>query len=136
MKFSIFSKSKSQHVIDTFNNVFSASEWVLEGQVIADFVSRLIDTTKPQDLIGCIAEENEHVVGCLFFSRFTLPSKQVAFILSPLAIATDLQGKGIGQKLIQFGLDHLRSQNVNWLSRMAPPPTTQKLASSKSMRTL
>ena len=84
-----------------------------EGQVIANFVSSLIDTTGPQDLIGCIAEENENVVGCIFFSRFTVPSGKVAFILSPVAVSTDVQGKGVGQKLIQYGLDHLRSLNVN-----------------------
>ncbi|MEZ5572230.1 MAG: N-acetyltransferase [Halioglobus sp.] len=113
MKFSLFSESRSREVIDLFNRVFSASEGEAEGQVIADFVTNLIGTTKPQDLIGCIAEENTKIVGCLFFSRFTVPSGQVAFILSPVAVSTDVQGTGIGQNLIQYGLDHLRSLAVN-----------------------
>lgn len=112
MRFSLFSESKSQEVIDLFKSVFSASEGEAEGQVIADFVENLIATTKPQDLIGCIAEENEIIVGCIFFSRLTVPSGQIAFILSPVAVSTDVQGTGIGQKLIQYGLDHLRSLNV------------------------
>lgn len=111
--FSLFSESKSQKVIDLFESVFSASEGKAEGKVIADFVANLISTTKSPDLIGCIAEENEIIVGCIFFSRFTVPSGQVAFILSPVAVSTVVQGKGIGQKLIQYGLDHLRSLNVN-----------------------
>ena len=113
MKFSLFSESKSQKIIDLFRNVFSASEGEAEGQVIADYVSSLIATSKPQDLIGCIAEENKNIVGCIFFSRFTVPSSKVAFILSPVAISTDVQGTGIGQKLINYGLEHLRSLNVN-----------------------
>ncbi len=113
MKFSLFCESDSQKVIDLFKSVFSASEGEAEGQVISDFVSNLIATTKPQDLIGCIAEENGIIVGCIFFSRFTVPSGQVAFILSPVAVSTDVQGKGVGQKLIKYGLDHLRSLNVN-----------------------
>lgn len=112
-KFSLFSESKSQKVIDLFESVFSASEGVAEGKVVSDFVENLISTTKPQDLIGCIAEENETILGCIFFSRFTVPSGQVAFILSPVAVSTDVHGTGIGQKLIQYGLDHLRSLNAN-----------------------
>ena len=113
MKFSLFNESKSQEVIDLFKRVFSASEGEAEGQVIADFVVTLVATTAPQDLIGCIAEENEIVVGCIFFSRLTVPSGQVAFILSPVAVSTDVQSTGIGQELIKYGLDHLKSLNVN-----------------------
>lgn len=113
MKFSLFSESNSQKVIDLFKSVFSASEGEEEGNVIADFVSILISTTNPQDLVGCIAEENEAIVGCIFFSRFTVPNGQVAFILSPVAVSTHVQGTGIGQKLIHYGLDHLRSLSAN-----------------------
>ncbi len=113
MKFSLFRESKSQTVIDLFRSVFSASEGDAEGQVIADFVSNLITSTKPQDLIGCIAEENETIVGSIFFSRFNVPNGQVGFILSPVAVSTYRQGTGIGQRLINYGLDHLRSLNVN-----------------------
>ncbi len=113
MKFSLFSKSRSEEVIDLFKSVFSASEGEAEGQVIAGFVENLIATTKAQDLIGCIAEENAVIVGCIFFSRFTVPSGQAAFILSPVAVSRDVQSTGIGQNLIQYGLDHLRSSNVN-----------------------
>lgn len=113
MNFSLFSESKSQKAVALFKSVFSASEGEAEGQVIADFVTNLIATTKPHDLVGCIAEEEEIIIGCIFFSRFTVPSGQVAFILSPVAVSTDAQGTGIGQKLIQYGLEHLRSLNVN-----------------------
>jgi len=121
MKLSLFSESKSQKVINLFNSVFSASEGEDEGQGIADFVANLIATTNPQDLIGCIAEESEIIVGCIFFSRFAVPNGQVAFILSPVAVSTDAQGTGIGQKLIQYGLDHLRSLGVNLIFTYGDP---------------
>ncbi|MCB1644897.1 MAG: N-acetyltransferase [Pseudomonadales bacterium] len=81
--------------------------------MIAGFVTNLISTTEPQDLIGCIAEENDLIVGCIFFSRLIVPSGQVAFIMSPVAVSTDVQSSGIGQNLINYGLDHLRSAGVN-----------------------
>ena len=112
MKFSLFDESKSLEVIELFRKVFSESEGQAEGQVIADFVTNLIATTASQDLIGCTAEINQTVVGCIFFSRLTVPSGQNAFILSPVAVSSDMQRTGIGQKLINYGLDHLRSLNV------------------------
>lgn len=121
MKFSLFSETKSQEVIDLFKSVFTASEGEAEGQVIADFVANLIATTKPQDLIGYIAVENETIVGCIFFSRFMVPNGQVAFILSPVAVSTDAQGTGIGQNLIHYGLEHLRSLNVNLVFTYGDP---------------
>lgn len=113
MKFSLFNESKSQEVINPFKRVFAASEGEAEGQVIADFVANLIATAARQDLIGCRAVENEIVVGCIFFSRLTVPSGQIAFILSPVAVSTDDQNTGIGQNLIKYGLNHLKSLNVS-----------------------
>jgi predicted N-acetyltransferase YhbS len=113
IKFSLFSESRTQEVVDLFKSVFSESESDEEGKVIADFVEKLITTTRPTDLIGFVAEEKERIVGCIFFSRFIVPNGQEAFILSPVAVATQVQGAGIGQKLIQFGLDHLKSLNVS-----------------------
>ena len=112
MKFSLFEPSRTQEVVTLFRSVFSASEGEAEGQVIADFVTKLINTTKQQDLIGCMAQANDRLVGCIFFSRITVPNGQSAFILSPVAVSTDVQGVGVGQKLIQYGLEHLRSVNV------------------------
>jgi putative acetyltransferase len=56
---------------------------------------------------------NENIVGCVFFSRFVVPTDEVAFILSPVAIAASEQGAGIGQRLISYGLEHLKSLKVN-----------------------
>ncbi len=131
MKFSLFSETKSRKVVELFRSVFSASEGEAEGQVIADFVSSLIAITEPQDLIGCIAEEDEAIVGCIFFSRFIVPNGQLAFILSPVSVSTDFQGSGIGQKLIHFGLDHLRSLNVQLVFTYGDPDYYSKTGFEK-----
>ena len=113
MKFSLFNPSFCQEVIDLFICVFSVSENEEEGQLIGDLVSNLISTTGVHDLIGCVASSGGGIVGCIFFSRFIVPSDKVAFILSPVAIATSVQGRGVGQQLINYGLNHLKSQNID-----------------------
>lgn len=113
MKLSLFNSSYTQEVIELFTKVFSASENEAEGQIIGNLVSALIATTDTQDLIGFVATSNNRVVGCIFFSRLIVPGGEVAFILSPVAISTSEQGNGIGQQLINYGLDHLRALEVD-----------------------
>jgi len=50
--------------------------------------------------------------GGIFFSRLTFEGGTNAFILAPVAVRTDFQGKGIGQQLIRFGLDALSKDGV------------------------
>ena len=113
MKLSIFNSTQSQEVIELFTEVFSASEGETEGQVIGGLVSDLIATTEPQDLIGFVAISGEDIVGSIFFSRLVVPGDKVSFILSPVAVATNEQGKGIGQQLISYGNSHLKSLSVD-----------------------
>ena len=63
MKFSLFTESKSAEIISLFKAVFSTSEGEAEGQIIADFVAKLIATTPAKDLLGCVAEESGSVLG-------------------------------------------------------------------------
>ena len=121
MKLFLFDSSQSKEVIGLFTKVFSASESEKEGKLIGNLVSNLIVTTDPQDLIGFVATNSDDIVGSIFFSRLVLPSEQVAFILSPVAVATNQQGKGIGQQLINFGISHLKSQGVNLVFTYGDP---------------
>jgi len=121
MTLSLFDSSQSKDVIALYTNVFSNSEGEQEGRVIGDLVSNLITTTKPQDLIGFVAGSDKGLIGCIFFSRLTLPSDDLAFILSPVAIATSEQRKGIGQQLINYGLSHLKSLAVDLVFTYGDP---------------
>jgi putative acetyltransferase len=121
MELSLFNSSQSKEVIDLFTSVFSVSEGEKEGQLIGNLVSKLIATTDPQDLIGFVAISGDDIVGSIFFSRLVLSGEQTAFILSPVAIATNKQRKGTGQQLINFGISHLKSQGVNLVFTYGDP---------------
>ncbi len=54
----------------------------------------------------------------------------IAFILSPVAIHTNHQGNGIGQKLINFGIDHLRENGVRLLFTYGNPKYYSKVGFS------
>ncbi|MGD8428041.1 MAG: N-acetyltransferase [Balneolaceae bacterium] len=126
MKFSVFDSRQAQEVIALCIRVFSDSEGQDEGKLIGKLVSELI-TTSPQDLFGFVATNQEKVVACIFFSRLTFQNNTNAFILSPVAVDTSHQGKGIGQQLIKFGIRHLKDQGVELVFTYGDPNFYQKV---------
>lgn len=127
MNYSLFNKVLSKEVISLFTAVFSESEGEAEGQLIGNLVIDLIANTPTHDLIGFVAEEGEQITGSIFFSRFYLPDDQVAFMLSPVAVATNQQGKGIGQQLIRYGLEYLKRQQVSLVLTYGDPKFYSKV---------
>jgi len=121
MNISEFTEAQSEAVISLFIKVFAEAEGRAEGESIGDLVSDLIATTPEHDIMGFVAVLNGKIIGCIFFSRFTLANEQTAFILSPVAIATEHQAKGIGQELISFGIDHLKSKDVDLVITYGDP---------------
>ena len=127
LSFSLFCPSSTAEVVDLFLNVFSASEGVSEGRNVAALVSNLINTTNSNDLIGIVGKQNDRIIGCIFFSRFKLDENRTAFLLSPVAISTQRQGKRIGQKLINFGLSYLAEKGVNLVLTYGDPAFYSKV---------
>jgi predicted N-acetyltransferase YhbS len=112
MKFELFSSEQTPEIIRLFTDVFSDSEGQEEGQVIGGLVAELIDTTDSKQLLSYVSISNGKIIGCIIFSRLTLPSGKLAFILSPVAVSSHEQGKGLGQQLINFGIQELKNLGV------------------------
>jgi len=104
-----------------FVDVFTASEGAAEGEIIGGLVSDLMTKTPSSELYGFAAVDNGKVIGGIFFSKFSLSSGANAFILSPAAVATDRQAEGIGQQLINHGIDCLKADNVELLLTYGDP---------------
>ena len=103
MKISAFNASYTEEITRLFSNVFSDSEGQEEGHLIGSLVADLVASTDSQDIYGFVASENDQIIGSIFFTRLTFDSPINAFILSPVAIHTDYQSKGIGQRC-QFAM--------------------------------
>lgn len=121
MKFSMYSDSDQQEIEVLFTRTFSDSEGQTEGELIGRLAHELMTRTETEDLFGFIATEQEKIVGCIFFTRlsFELPIK--AFLLSPVAVGTGHQGKGVGQKLINFGINRLGELGVELIFTYGDP---------------
>ena len=112
MKLTTYKPHNADEIEQLFIKTFTDSEGRSEGEVIGGLVRGFMDNTSGDDLYCFIATENEKIIGSIFFTRITFESGIKAFILSPVATHTDHQRKGIGQKLINFGLDALKENGV------------------------
>lgn len=112
MEYSTYNPSEAVTIARLFNDVFSQSEGPSEGALIEKLVLDIIQTTAEKDIYGFVANEDEQLIGSIFFTRLTFEKPIEAFILSPVAVHPEHQGKGIGQKLIKYGLQHLKSAGV------------------------
>ena len=121
MKLSTYKKSDTQEINQLFSKVFSDSESQAEGSLIGVLVSDLIKNTDSEDIYGFIATENDQIIGSIFFTRLTFENSITAFILSPVAIHTNHQRKGIGQSLINFGINHLKENAVKLVFTYGDP---------------
>jgi putative acetyltransferase len=100
-------------IVALFAATFGDSEGPEEGEVIAGLARDMIGTTAPEDIAVHVGRFGGVIVGCIMFSRLRMgaDSRRV-FILSPVAVATAVQGRGVGQALLRHGLDTMRSRGV------------------------
>lgn len=125
-----YSPSDIEEIKQLFTKVFSDSEGQSEGLVIGNLVYDLMTGTNVQDLYGFVAIENKKIIGSIFFTKLTFESEVNAFILSPVAIHTDYQGKGFGQKLINFGINQLKENGVELVFTYGDPKFYSKVGFS------
>ncbi len=112
MKLSTYHLSNIEEIKQLFTKTFSDSEGQSEGLLIGNLAYDLLAITDIHDFYCFVAAENEHVVGSIIFSKLTFESEIIAFLLAPVAVHTSYQGKEIGQKLINFGLNTLKENGV------------------------
>ncbi len=121
-------KEREADIPEVFREAFAASEGADEGLAICALVQDLIATTPEDDLLAYVAFDGDAVLGCIFFSRLMYDEdpRQV-FLLSPVAVLTDRQRTGIGQKLIRFGLEDLRRRGIDFAVTYGDPAYYSKV---------
>jgi putative acetyltransferase len=105
--------------------------------LIGDLALALQQTTAPEDIYDFVAKDGDGIVGAILFTRLTFETPVNAFILGPVAVATACQRQGVGQRLIRFGLDHLKGEGVelaftygdpNYYSKVGFAPISEEIA--------
>lgn len=138
MEISTGFRGLEQEIIDLFHTTFTASGGADEGSLIGDLARNLLGGTAEEDLFVFTVHSDRRIVGGIIFSRLTYDQDdRVVFVLGPVAVATDRQGKGIGQRLLIHGLKVLRRAGVdiavtygdpNYYSKVGFAPISESFA--------
>ena len=130
MKLSIYNPNNIEEIKKLFTKTFSDSEGKSEGLLIGHLAYDLMTTHDSHEIYVFIATENKQVIGSIIFSKLTFESEVNAFLLGPVAIDTNHQGNGIGQKLINFGLNILKENRVELAFTYGDPDFYSKVGFS------
>lgn len=121
MKIARYSSNNSEEIQQLFYDVFSASEGPEQGLSVSTLAHDLMTTTDPADFCGYTAVAEGVIIGAIFFSKLTFDNQVNALILSPVAIHTQYQSKGVGEKLIKFGIEDVTANGVELLFTYGSP---------------
>jgi len=127
MEFRSHKLSDSSAIEDLFVLVFTESEGESEGVLIGNLSKELILGADKQDLYGFVAVDMDRIIGAIFFSRLTFEKDIDVFILAPVAIHCDYQGRGIGQDLINHGLREMKRSGVKIVTTYGDPDFYSKV---------
>lgn len=117
MKFRQYDSSEIETITQLFTQTFTDSEGENEGKTVGKLANDLLTATDPTELLCFVAEDDSiesesKVVGAIIFTPLTFDDETKAYLLSPVAVSTQVQKRGIGQQLINFGLQTLKEQGV------------------------
>lgn len=114
MDFTSNHQDHREEISALFASSFTDSEGEDEGQLIAKLVTDIFATTPEDDLFVFSALDQGNIRACIIFTRMGYAEdNRTVFLLSPVVVATALQGKGVGQGLLHHGLNHLKDHGVD-----------------------
>lgn len=112
MKYKNPDKNSKTEVAGLFTSVFTSSEGEKEGKLIGTLASKLSSNIDNEEIICFGAYEGESLIGSIFFTRLRFSDPILVYMLAPVAVSTEHQGKGVGQALIKYGLNALKNRSV------------------------
>jgi len=127
MEFRYHTRRDLSAIEDLFVLVFTDTEGEAEGALIGNLVKELLLGTDKLDLSGFVAIDRKQILGAIFFSRLHFKKELSVFLLAPVAIHSDYQGQGIGQKLINHGLREMKGKGVSIVTTYGDPAFYSKV---------
>ena len=102
-------KSRTTAIARLFEDGFGASEGAEEGALIGGLAREMLSEVPDTDLHVFTAWDVDTLVGAIIFSRLQARNDpRRVFLLAPVAVAPDQQGRGVGQSLLRYGLSEMR----------------------------
>ena len=120
MKIRKSTESERNEILKIHNHAFGKDK----GPVIAKLVNDLLNDETAMPILSLVAVENDKLVGHILFTKAVVTKSEKSIsaqILAPLAILPDKQKKGIGEKLINKGLQILKESGTELVFVLGHP---------------
>lgn len=127
MDFREHNEPERPSIVHMITSVFSDAEGKTEGELIGRLAQDLFTQTPDADLLNFVANDNGNLLGSIFFSRLAFENANDTFIMAPVAVHSDHHGEGIGQALIAYGLNALKTDNVEFVLTYGDPRFYEKV---------
>ncbi len=127
MNYQILDNKDQKEVAELFVSVFTSSESEKEGKLIGKLSSELASNIDNEEIICFGAYENNSLIGSIFFTRLRFNEPVQVYMLAPVAVSTEYQGKGIGQALINYGLNELKQRSASIVVTYGDPSFYSKV---------
>jgi putative acetyltransferase len=127
MNYKILDNKNEKQITELFTSVFTASEGENEGKLIGNLSSELASNIDNEKIICFGVYENEILTGSIFFTNLRFNESILVYMLAPVAVNTEHQGKGIGQALINYGINELKKRSVNVIITYGDPSFYSKV---------
>lgn len=128
MEFSSRHSGLERDIEDLFRSTFTDSEGSEEGALIGELARNLLSDTALDDIQVFLARAGDDLVGAAVFTRLIYSADpRVVFLLSPMAVATRWQKKGVGQRLLAHAVASLREAGVDVVITYGDPAFYEKV---------
>lgn len=127
MIFKSLDKAHQSELAELFTFVFTTSEGEAEGKLVGNLASVLASNIDNKDIICFGAYGNEKLLGAIFYTSLNFNDATNVYMLAPVAVHTEHQGKGVGTALINFGLNELKKRRVNVVVTYGDPSFYSKV---------
>jgi putative acetyltransferase len=122
MEFGSAGRAEAGEIAAFFAAVFAAAADEGEGRLVGRLARDLVLMEPEEDRVVLTCREGTRLVGCIILSRLVFPKDPRAVVLlSPVGVATDRQGQGLGQALLRHGLALMRERGVDVVMTYGDP---------------
>ncbi len=103
-------ENDKKSIIKVHQNAFDISE----GEAVSQLAIDLLEDKTALPIFSFVAEQDKEIIGNIIFSSVKIEGAEgiSAYILAPLAVTRSQQRKGIGTRLIKYGLEILKGRGA------------------------
>jgi putative acetyltransferase len=113
--------NEKKEISNFFYDVFFQSEGKQEGLTLQELTLQLTDQIQDPSILGIKAHSNSEILGSLFLTQLQFQEGIQAYLLAPVGVHPNHQGKKIGTQLIEHAIQYLKSQDTPFLMTYGDP---------------